>query len=399
MDIRRRHLLLAGGVLGGGLLVHERGLRFPRLGFEPSPLDTYRNYLDAELRLRDLIFISHEQRGKIALRAFSPNASVRLTPRDDELHLSVNNVLPGATLVVGGDAGKVTEQIAGISRQITIRGGARQKFELQWHRPASTPLKFAVIGDTGGGAELTWCLQRAHALGAEFLLHLGDFNYGPGEYDEAVTKFHQAAMPVYVAIGNHDFNDHGLVYPAFRQHIGPLNNSFSIAGTRFINLDTAASFLPAYAGNRGQLIKQLKRAGNPGPNQLVFSHMPFIDVRGDDKDHVVSRTAERSWLSDSLRKIGVQHWLCGHVHRSKETRMDHFTQWTAGEGLGYEDLRNKTPTAQMLIGLTSETGGLEFSWAPLEMPWHMHTSPTHAAKLKRDGLSQWYQELIPTPSK
>ena len=380
--------------MGGGTYVNSRGLRYPRLGFEPSPVANYKNYLDAEVRVNDLIFLNHDEVGAIHLRAYTPAARASVKAHKQELLITVNNIATDAKLKISGDsAATVSEEILGITRVLTIGKARGREIELSWPVVESQAHKFAVIGDTGGGDELSWCISRAHQLGAQFLLHLGDFNYGPGEYGKAIREIREAPLPIYVSIGNHDFNDIGLVYQHFRHHIGPLNNAFSLAGTRFINLDTAASFFPVYAGNRGALVAQLKRSKATFSDQLIFTHKPFVDTRSG-KDHNLSGVGEIDWIRNTMSELGVKNLLCGHVHRSTELDFQGVKQWTAGEGLGYEDLRNKTATAKMLIGEAKTGRPLQFRWEPLQMPWKYHTSPTHAAKLARDGLSEWYQTLM-----
>lgn len=394
MKIRRRQLLLAGGLLGGGAYINSRGLRYPRLGFEPSPVATYKNYLDAEVRVKDLIFLKHDQVGTINLRAYTPAAKISLKPHKPELLISVNNVATDAKLQVEGDpAATVSEDVFGITRVLRINKAKDREIELSWPLDALQKRRFAVIGDTGGGDELGWCISRAQQLRAKFLLHLGDFNYGPSEYGKAIQKFREAPLPIYVSIGNHDFNDSGLVYERFRHHIGPMNNAFSLAGTRFINLDTAASFFPAYAGNRGALVAQLEKDSTTYSDQLIYTHKPFVDTRAG-KDHNLSGVGEIDWVRSTMNQLGVKNFLCGHVHRSTELGVQGITQWTAGEGLGYEDLRNQTQTAKILLGEAQPGRKIKFRWEPLQMPWKLHTSPTHAAKLARDGLSEWYRTMM-----
>ncbi|MBT8115173.1 MAG: metallophosphoesterase [Arenicella sp.] len=394
MKLNRRQLLIAGGVVGAGAYINYRGLRYPRLGFEPSPIARYKNYLDAEIRVKDLIFLNHDEVGQINLRAYSPTSRVSLTPHKSDLVVTVNNIDAKASLhVEGSTSALVEEEINGITRKLSIRNAEAREMILSWPLDETGPIKFAVIGDTGGGDELTWCIERVHQLGAAFMLHLGDFNYSPGEYDLAIDKFYQSPMPIYVSIGNHDFNDSGLVYENFRQCIGPMNNTFTIANTRFVNLDSAANFFPPYAGNRGALVSRLKKANKDYSDQLLFTHKPFVDTR-PGKDHNLSGMGEIDWLASTMQELGVNNMACGHVHRSSEIDFFGIKQWTAGEGLGYEDFRNKKQTAEILIGEAQAGEKIKFHWQPLLMPWKFHTSPTHAFKLARDGLTEWHQSLM-----
>ena len=110
---------------------------------------------------------------------------------------------------------------------------ADKDVELHWQVPFKDEFTFASIGDSGGNHELSWCLKRSAELGAEFLLHLGDFNYQDGDYERAIDLFHNAPIPCYITIGNHDFHDSGLLHHQFTDYLGPFNSVFSLGNVRF----------------------------------------------------------------------------------------------------------------------------------------------------------------------
>ena len=397
MKFSRRHFLLAGGLLGGSAYVNQRGLRYPRMGFEPLPLPTHAAHLNDEIELQDLIFLGVDDGQHLNLRAYSPSPAITVTPHTGDLNLSINNISESAVLqVIGHPQASVKEDIRGITRNVNITKSKNQKLILRWKLAEEDSVDFAVIGDTGGADELAWSLQRAKQLNTQFLLHLGDFNYAPGEYARAIKQFHQAELPVFVSIGNHDFNDSGLVYPHFRSQIGPMNTAFSIAGTRFINLDTGADFFPPYSGNRGAMLRNLLQTETADSDQLVFTHKPFVDSRVGEH-HVISGLGETDWLLECMKKLGIQTYICGHVHRSTEINFRGINQITAGEGLGFEDLRTQQQVAKILVGRAERGKKVNYSWQPLNMPWALHTSPTHLSKLKKQALNQqleWYQRLF-----
>lgn len=393
MAFSRRHFLLTGGLLGGGAYINKRGLRFPRLGFEPRPLVFEKDTQQGRIALHNCSFISQ---GEDNLRAFAPNPKIVVDTHSSSLELQISNIAPAAQLTINANSGVgVQEEITGIKRKVKIdnaAGDSTQSISLSWHLPNHEQVRFAVIGDTGGGTELGWCIERAHQLQATFLLHLGDFNYSAGEYDSAIEKFNNAPLPIYISIGNHDFNDSGLVYQKFRQQLGPMNNSFIVANTRFVNIDSGANFFPPYSGHRGALIDQLRSTNTEFSDQLFFTHKPFIDTR-EGHHHNISGLGEIDWVQQAMHELGVRHFLCGHVHRSSAIEVNGIQQWTAGEGLGFEDIRHQKQTAQILIGEASASKELSLAWHPLEMPWSDHTSPTHIQKLKKQGLNaqlDWY---------
>ena len=331
----------------------------------------------ASLSLNGLIDVL----GSDTLRAIQPEPHIKLILNQSKAQFTVNNIATEAALSIDGlGAFEIDESINGISRLITIQGPTGEAVELNWLLPSNESYTFAVIGDSGGGDELSWCLERAHELGAQFLLHLGDFNYAPDEYDQAIHAFYTAEIPSYITIGNHDFNDSGLVYQNFLNELGRFNHRFMLAGTEFLNIDTAASFFPLSGGQRGRFMRSLTPTSNP---KIAFTHRPFVDIRPGE-DHVLSSDAEADWLLNNLRAIGCEDYLCGHVHKSGETDVQGLRQWTVGEGLGYEDWVARRPVSQLLMGSIAPDTQPRFYWADLQMPWIRHTSHEHLEKLRKE---------------
>jgi len=391
-----RRSFLIGGLLvsASALYSYRRGLRYPRLGLEPHALPDHLQTPAAQFKLSNLI--TAQSTSTPYFRAIAPEPSMTLTVEPGTVRFNVNNISTQATLTVTGtDVKQVSEEVNGITRQIAVTAHSTQSLKLDWQLPVSDGFDFAVIGDTGGGAELSWSITRAQQLGALFLLHLGDFNYAAGEYQQAIETFHASPIPCYISIGNHDFNDSGLVYKRFRQNLGVFNHAFTLAGTRFVNLDTAADFFPAQAGLRGKLFQELQSQRFDGEH-IYFTHSPLKDPRPQD-DHEVGGVNEVDWLIDAIKAIGNGPLLTGHVHHSAELDFKGIHQFTIGEGLGHEDLVLQRRVAKLMLA-TVETGKpMVYSWADLNMPWSEHRSPTHAIKLARDNrLKQlkWYNNTL-----
>jgi hypothetical protein len=394
----RRRFLVAGAVASTALYVNQRGLRYPRMGFEHRPPAKQLDSVSALVTLEDAIFVEQQTDPQLKLRAIAPEPTIELSAKlQGKLTIDLNNVAPSAILHVSGDTiASVHEAIVGINRQLEIKLLLGQSINLSWKLAQQDGSKFAVIGDSGAGKELEWILHRAESLGAQFLLHLGDFNYVEGEYDRAIELFNKAPFPCYVSIGNHDYNDSGLIYQQFINEIGPMNHSFNIAGTRFANIDSAADFFPASSGQRGLLFDRLLGDNTQYTDQVFFTHRPFYDVR-EGEDHIIGGLGEIRWLKQMIKESGCNSLLTGHVHHSAETDLDGLRQWTVGEGLGFEDILKKTQVAQLLMGTVERGRKVAYQWAALEMPWLSHLSPTHEIKLKRDhspSKLEWYKEKL-----
>lgn len=397
----KRRALLTGAIgLGAlALYVNQRGLRYPRLTFEPNEHVAELKQANAVFAWADLIALNNEQQhtGALHFRAIAPEPQLTVKAlASTRLNLSVANISPEARLnIIGKGIKKVDEQAQGLIRQLTIECSQAQTLKLTWALDWHDGFDFAILGDTGGDSELGWSIKRADALGAKFLLHLGDFNYLEGEYDLAIEAFANAAIPVYVSIGNHDFNDDGLVYQQFLNGVGPMNHAFVVAGARFINLDTALNFFPASSGNRGHFFQQLAADKTPYSDQVVFTHRPLKDPRPND-DHQITGINEVEWVGKMCRAIGAKKYFNGHVHHSAEFDVEGIHQYTVGEGLGHEDLVLQKQVAQLLMGSVQANKLISYRWADLKLPWALHTSGTHADKLIRDKrLKQleWFKNI------
>lgn len=388
----RRTLLISTGVAALGAYSYMRGLRYPPLSWEPRSLSSVFTYGTSKISTSGLIL---RKNVGLSLRAISMAPSLKAELKRGRTSIEVNNVSPSAKLVVSTKGiSSIREEQSGIDRIINIDSGASQEIELKWESGLDEQSKFAVIGDTGGNEELSWCLNRAAELGADFLLHLGDFNYGNDDYAQAIKRFHESPIPVFVSIGNHDFHDSGIIYHDFLQQLGPLNNFFEVAGTRFVNIDTAADYFPANSGQRGKFLETL--ANDPTHPQVFFTHRPFVDPR-PGQDHVIGGINEIPWLKQIIKQTGGGPLLTGHVHHSAEIEFDGIRQYTAGEGLGHEDIVLQRPAAKILMGEATRGKAPTFHWEDLNMPWSAHKSHTHIKKLIKDGDQKkldWYKSII-----
>jgi predicted phosphodiesterase len=395
--ISRRKLLTSGALLTTlGLYSYHRGLRYPRLSFEHHTLDSELSTPQLSLAFENCIALD-----STTLRAIAPEPLVTIRHAKGNSSFEIMNLASNATLEVGKDGPNsqqdvIDQQVEGTRRQIHIQSRVEQNLTLKWTVPTTDGFEFAVMGDTGGGTELAWTLKRAHQLGAQFLLHLGDFNYTDGEYDLAIEQFNNSQIPCYVTIGNHDFHDNGLIYDKFLQQIGPMNHAFELAGTRFINLDTAADFWPKDSGQRGKLLQNLAIEAPFVGEQVLFTHRPLKDPRPHD-DHEIGGNGQIDWIAAQSRSLGVSTVLNGHVHHSAELDFQGLRQLTIGEGLGHENLVRQKPVAKIMMARVEPGKKLEHRWEDLNMPWSEHQSSTHLVKLTRDNRVkqlEWYNALL-----
>jgi hypothetical protein len=383
-----RYLGYAGLSLSGlGLSVYtyQRGIRLPTLHWDPLALSTQFNIRGLGQAFgTDLIQIplsntSDEKGVTTRFRAFAPEPSLIL--RADgatKVRISVTNIAPDAVLDYSPSDLKISEVSSNTNRTLTIETASSGETLLQWSLPEYAEYTFASIGDTGGDKELNWCIERAHALGAKFLLHLGDFNYQEGDYQRSIDAFNDAPLPVYVSIGNHDHHNNGAIYQRFMNEIGPLNNAFTIGKTRFVNIDTSANILPYGAGQRGELLERLAADNNNANNNyadtVAFTHRPLHDP-SEGSHHDIGSTGERDWLVVSLKKINAKTLLSGHIHIYDRSNFDGIDNIIAGQGLGHQDLLINGDASKMVLGHVDESGAVRYTAEPLAMPMEAHCHP------------------------
>ncbi len=380
---RRRILQGTGlGLLAGVTYAYFRGVRYPTISLEPAMPPSRFNYSTLDAHVTDLIEIPTDlitTQANFAYRAFAPEPTLLLNAKEKQsITISINNIASDAVLKVSANL-KVSEVTQGINRYLKLNLQSGQSISLSWKLPKLQDYQFASIGDSGGDKELGWCIQRAHALNARFLLHLGDFNYQAGDYDSAVRHFYDSPIPCYVSIGNHDFHESGLIYSQFLQQLGPLNHHFSIGKTRFANLDTAANTLPYSAGNRGTILNQLINDDNKPISTVAFTHRPLHDPINASKSakdrHDLGSEGERDWLIKMLKQANIETLLSGHIHIFDRSDFQGIDNIIVGQGLGHQDLLVNGDNSKMAIGQVNQDGKVSYVFAPLAMPMELHCHP------------------------
>ncbi len=373
-----RYLSATGVGLAGlslGTYSYRRGIRLPTLHWDPLAISRQFNIPGTvESYGADLIQTATQPGLGANFRAFSPQPRLDLmVDGQRKLRISVSNIASDAELSHQANNIKINEASRKTTRILTIETTSSSMISLQWKRPELDSYTFASIGDTGGDKELDWCIERAHALGAKFLLHLGDFNYQGSDYQRSIDAFNNSPIPIYVSIGNHDFHDNGALYHRFMKEIGPLNNAFSIGRTRFVNIDTAANFLPYGAGHRGEMF-DLMEADNNYTDTVAFTHRPLHDP-AQDSHHDMGSAGERDWLIAALKRVNAKTLLSGHIHIYDRRDFNGIDNIIAGQGLGHQDLLINGDASKMVIGHVDHTGSVNYTTEPLAMPMGAHCHP------------------------
>ncbi len=317
-------------------------------------------------------------------RAFTPDTTLTFDNQmdDETLRVEIENIHPLAQLQSSGiSINQVEQQQTGLKRSIQIAPPYAKHFSLSWVFPEKERYRFVAIGDTGGDMELSWGLQRAAQLKADFILHMGDAYYDVSEIAEISARLNASAVPIYTANGNHDFQGPaGNAIEIFLQDIGPLNAKFRLLGHCVINLDTGAFMYPANRGARAAMLAAEVVNHRRNPQQcsdyIVFTHKPLLDkfeAEFPQRDHSLYGRHARP-LIKQLQQLGKVTVIAGHIHNDFEFEQDGFKTFVTGSGLAHRDLLSGKQDAKVLVGVLEAGKRTEFSWEFNQMPQQYHCS-------------------------
>ena len=354
-----------------------RGLRYPSLQFEPETASQFGEHSTLGFRVDSHGAIyQREDAHQLVFRAYVPEPDAKVS---GAFELKMGNVHPLARLKVDGE-GKVSEELVdGLFRQVTGNSG-KGTLRLRWVFPKQSQYRFTAIGDTGGDLELAWVLNRSQQLGADFVLHLGDYYYQPVDPERTTIHLEESPLPVFSAIGNHDFrNPYGFKPQDFIRQVGPRNSTFTLGNIQFINLDTSVDHLPVSAGKRGQLLQHIQPLASQSQlsDYVVFAHRPITDPRPAEtrpSNHSVEGLQEDVWLYQQLVQRGVKHVINGHIHISTEFDDRHIHTYISGQGLAHADIIGRRPQARILVGDVEPGMPVTYQWTDLNMPFEAHCS-------------------------
>lgn len=376
-------LLLIVLASGFALYGHHAVYRYPALAIDPNVKALSYQHQNKWLVSASGAYFKTGQ--SLKLRAFEPQVTLRIHAKTavDSLRLEVENIHPQAQLKIAGiDAAQIQEASSGLSRSITIASlPPDTQVSIRWQFPQKNSYRFVAIGDTGGDRELSWGLERAAQLDADFVLHMGDAYYDISEHALVGDYLNDSSIPVYTANGNHDFQGpEGNIIDAFLRDVGPLNASFSLLGHCFINLDTGAFMYPAGKGERSALLAAeiVNHRRNPSQcsDYIVFTHKPMVldfEAPFPQQDHALYSWHARP-LIKQLQQLGSVTIIAGHIHSDFEFEQDGMKTYVTGSGLAHRDLLSGKKNAKVLIGEITAGQPLTLTWAYNEMPLEYHCS-------------------------
>lgn len=277
--------------------------------------------------------------------------------------------------VLGNGTARIWERIVELEKK-----GARVVI-LEVEPPASSMRPIGtvmVVGDVHG--DLGWIkslLERAHQLGVDTVLSVGDFGIGPFRGDTPGTRFGpkteriaaKNGVTVYVVPGNHENYDtisaltprpDGWLEMSGHVRVAPRGHRWSWTGVQFGALggafsvdwrhrQTGRDWWPAVEEVRPE---DIERLGSGDLDVLVSHDVPSgipIGPGGLFSPHPIPEAdlaraqVSRDLLLDAVRRTRPELLLCGHHHQRLSTTLPpevaarDVRPTVAARNLGYED--------------------------------------------------------------
>lgn len=247
------------------------------------------------------------------------------------------------------------------------------------------PFQFILAGDPQMGmtntaldkARFVELARQANELNPAFVLVAGDLVHLRTEHEWAA--FNEALREFRVLVklipGNHDLYGNlaeRLAY--YRENYGYDYYVFTYNNCDFIALNSTVlsrgNVEPYVDEGRSQWAWFERAIANSRKNRrthvFIFMHRPPFLKTPDDRDSSsVWEKSTRNRLLDLCRKYDVNVFLCGHVHRSYETRSEGFEVYTVA--------------------------GTAISWLPPGLGYRVFT-------VQKDGIAQHFVPLESSPA-
>jgi len=174
---------------------------------------------------------------------------------------------------------------------------------------------FAVMGDNKGNRSVFEPLLQdiGHDKAIAFAIDCGDLvrKGKVGLFRRFLAQVQgNLAIPVLVAIGNHDLDNNGSSN-IYRDIFGPTYYSFQVGQGYFIVL--AAITEAGFDKTERQWLEQELQKGRTAKARFVFMHVPPFEVRGGTY-HKSLPDKDQKDLLDLFRRYKVTHLFASHLH-------------------------------------------------------------------------------------
>lgn len=285
-----------------------------------------------------------EENGDLVFWASEPEPVIQVLARDNSFSRykgRIENLIPGTRLIYP-DGSTAT---AGMDRQANIylpSGGGIINTRITG---GGNGLKFAVISDNHNNREVfERFIEDVNGREISFVISLGDFTVFDGipEIENAIEWSSGLKAPFYVTLGNHE--SYGNNWEMAIDHFGASSYSFSLAGSRFIVLDSANYGL---GGETRDWLLDLLGAVTE-KNIMVFTHVsPVEDI--DNRALAFKDQKEGQELISVMTQAGVDFLFAGHAHSYRHFKFGGVEIYVSGGGGGETEQINGAGYHYLLV--------------------------------------------------
>ncbi|MCX5858630.1 MAG: metallophosphoesterase [Proteobacteria bacterium] len=287
-----------------------------------------------------------EENGALVFWASEPEPVIQVLARDNSFSSytgRIGNLIPGTQLIYP-DGSTTT---AGIDRQANIylpSGGGIINTRIPG---GENGWKFAVISDIHNNQKVfEKFAEDVNGREISFVISLGDFTVfdGSPEIANVIQWSSELRAPFYTTIGNHE--SYGRNWEMVIDHFGASSYSFSLAGNRFIILDSANYGLGRET--RDWLLDLLGAVTEK--NIMVFTHVsPVEDI--DNRALAFKDQKEGQELISLMTQAGVDYLFAGHAHSYRHFKFGGVEIYVSGGGGGTTEKINGAGYHYLLVDL------------------------------------------------
>jgi predicted phosphodiesterase len=270
--------------------------------------------------------------------------------------LGTTNAEEERTLTPGPDQHQMWTKLTGLTPDTAYcyavydssgQATARTGFRTAPAADSTKPVRFLVLGDSGGGGTDQYALRdQMDTVPFDLMLHIGDLAYDNGTMQELEDKVFGVYadvlknIPLFPIAGNHEYNTgkaapYRAVFnlPAYG---GENYYSYDWGRVHFAAIDTEQD----YASQIAWLDRDL--AASDALWKIVYTHKPPYSSGEHGSD-----TKLRALLEPVVQKHGVQLVLSGHDHDYERMKPQHGVNYivTGGGGVGTRPVGSSDFTA------------------------------------------------------
>ncbi|WP_332370034.1 metallophosphoesterase family protein [Thermococcus kodakarensis] len=249
---------------------------------------------------------------KVYIRALGFNVSVRVkNNKGITLTYVIDNINPNYVMAVSDQEDAMKEAIFGGTKVVVVSSG---DFSII---PANvsnyTVLAFGDHRPGSGEKQPEVFFKIRDAINKEngaFVIDSGDLVYSGTIYQwEELMKAWKWNKPVFVAVGNHEYN--GESVNIYHYYFGPTDYAFSLGGYRYIFANNVMNGYRLTDEQWAWLEKELERAKERGERPVIVMHAPPYDPRPSDEHTLDPSDAKK--LLELMREYNA-FGIFGHIH-------------------------------------------------------------------------------------